>query len=144
MAEIVRLVENGVTRYIETHVEAVVGLDGFVGLSGEVVYSGAQLFDGNSSYSFDAEKMKQGVLLIWSRYAEGTGALDYGYWPVVIPKETIELYYGKSIWMPMATATAGANKVVVFPAKGKIKGHNDNLDSTNNRSQWALRKIVIL
>lgn len=100
MADIVRLEENGVAKYIETHAEAVKGLLDFINnkaLDTVVLYDGISnakgiYFDETQNYPLDSNRELIALTLVFSRYAVGEGVRDYSFSPVAIPGDIVRQF----------------------------------------------------
>ncbi|MDT2705770.1 hypothetical protein [Enterococcus dispar] len=133
-----KYVANGTTVSVTKDIYSYSDVNG-----GVVVFDGATYFLDTHSYSFDINKMNRGLLLVWSRYTPGTGAMDYGYSPTFIPKEMISMYNGKIYYAAMPDSSKTTNKIFkVF--ENRVSGDADNMNANYNKNQWALRKVIIL
>ncbi|EMD1122188.1 BppU family phage baseplate upper protein [Listeria innocua] len=103
-----------------------------------VIWSGSSYFLETHSFSWDLAKVKHGVLLEFSRYAPGTGVLDYGYIEYFFSKEYLVQNNNKATWVPMPGATDGAKKTIrLTPSSVSGDLSNGQAPSTS----YALRKI---
>ncbi|MBO0477882.1 hypothetical protein DOK76_12440 [Vagococcus sp. DIV0080] len=97
MADIVRLEENGVTKYIETHAQAVSGLLEFINNKSQetvILYDGISTakgiyFDETQNYNLDPNRELLALTIVFSRYAVGEGVRNYSFSPVVIPGDIV-------------------------------------------------------
>ncbi|WP_185550934.1 BppU family phage baseplate upper protein [Listeria innocua] len=105
------------------------------------IWSGESYFLDTHIFSWDSDKIKHGVLLEFSRYAPGTGALDYGYIQYFFSKDYLTRYSNKATWINMPGATDGAKKTVRFTSSS-VRGDASNGDSPN--TSYALRNVSIL
>ncbi|WP_271005390.1 BppU family phage baseplate upper protein [Listeria seeligeri] len=105
-----------------------------------LVWSGSSYFLDTHTFSWDAAKVKHGVLLEFSRYAPGTGVLDYGYIQYFFSKEYLVRNNNKATWLNMPGATDGAKKTVrLTPASVSGDAANGQAPSTS----YALRTVTI-
>lgn len=97
MADIVRLEENGVAKYLETHANAVVGLLDFINnktTDTVVLYDGISnakgiYFDETQNYNLDPNKELLALTIVFSRYAVGEGVKNYAFVPRTIPGRVV-------------------------------------------------------
>lgn len=78
------------------------------------VFDGSVYLISSQSYSWGASLMKNGLIVICTRYTPGEGMLGYGYGVYIIPKAAIEALPGKSFWKSMDGDTNGAKKNHVY------------------------------
>lgn len=103
-----------------------------------LVWSGSSYFLDTHSFSWDDTKVKHGVLLEFSRYAPGTGVLDYGYIQYFFSKEYLVRNNNKATWLNMPGATDGAKKTI------RLTPTSVSGDATNGQSpstSYALRVV---
>lgn len=101
------------------------------------LFKGAAYFLDTNSYTFPADNVKLGLYIDISRYTPGTGALDYGFRTIFIPREAMLENSGKAIWESMV-GTDGAKKIF-YATPTSIKGHADNGASPANG--WCIRRV---
>lgn len=136
MADIVRLEENGVAKYIETHAKAVLGLKEAIssGLSkGEKIWSGAAYPQGDLTYpSKKLSECENGWILVLQSYKGGgvVNPWDKSYHP--IPKAPVLANPGVNTKLESFN-TGGASKVYkqVYLDDVTIKGHATNGEGTS-------------
>ncbi|MBF2609333.1 phage baseplate upper protein [Listeria innocua] len=106
----------------------------------KLVWSGSSYFLDTHTFSWDAAKVKHGVLLEFSRYDPGTGVLDYGYIQYFFSKEYLVRNNNKATWLNMPGATDGAKKTVrLTPTSVSGDATNGQAPSTS----YALRTVAI-
>lgn len=102
------------------------------------IFDGVVLWNETQSYSYDLNKLKVGVQLVFSRYnISDWTPLNYGYNTVTITKATLQAYNGDLFFALMPDANAGQIKRFRF-SNNKIWGDADNSKVTG----FALRKII--
>lgn len=101
------------------------------------LFRGAAYFLDTNSYTFPADAVKIGLYIDVSRYTPGTGALDYGFRTIFIPREAMLENSGKAIWESMV-GTDGAKKIF-YATPTSIKGHAENGASPANG--WCIRRV---
>ncbi|MBC1456242.1 tape measure protein [Listeria newyorkensis] len=89
------------------------------------------------TYTFPADAVKLGLYIDISRYTPGTGALEYGFRTIFIPREAMLENSGKAIWESMV-GTDGAKKIF-YATPTSIRGHADNGASPANG--WCIRRV---
>lgn len=140
MADIVRLEENGVQKFLETHVKAVNGLDELLSKTGKVIFSGASYFMETQRYSFNLDEVKESIVFVFGRYTPGTGALGYGYHIVEIPKSDIKKRSRK-----MRFTLLGMGGTPTFKqfhvSENEVWGHKDNAEG--DRASWCIEEIYL-
>ena len=140
MADIVRLEENGVAKYIETHVNAVAGLDDFIKKLKDykVVFNGASLLNGSQSFSWAAADLTDELVLILSQYDDTKGeAMDAMFTVETIPKAYLSLFGGKNYRLNLWD---GRTKVI-YPGLTSVSGHDVNGQGTNRT--FVVRAILV-
>ncbi|MBF2368330.1 phage baseplate upper protein [Listeria welshimeri] len=105
-----------------------------------VVWSGASYFLDTHVFSWDSTKVKHGVLLDFSRYAPGTGVLDYGYIQCFFSKEYLVRNNNKATWIDMPGATDGAKKTIRLTTSS-VSGDASNGQAAS--TNYALRAVTI-
>ncbi|EDH0990678.1 DUF2479 domain-containing protein [Listeria monocytogenes] len=105
-----------------------------------VVWSGASYFLDTHVFSWDSTKVKHGVLLDFSRYAPGTGVLDYGYIQCFFSKEYLVRNNNKATWIDMPGATDGAKKTIRLTTSS-VGGDASNGQAAS--TNYALRAVTI-
>ncbi|EAG8523405.1 phage baseplate upper protein [Listeria innocua] len=105
-----------------------------------LVWSGSSYFLDTHIFSWDATKVKHGVLLEFSRYAPGTGVQDYGYIQYFFSKEYLVRNNNKATWVNMPGATDAAKKTIrLTPTSVSGDATNGQAPSTS----YALRAVTI-
>ncbi|EQC0755194.1 BppU family phage baseplate upper protein [Listeria innocua] len=105
-----------------------------------LVWSGSSYFLDTHIFSWDATKVKHGVLLEFSRYAPGTGVQDYGYIQYFFSKEYLVRNNNKATWVNMPGATDAAKKTIrLTPTSVSGDATNGQAPSTS----YALRTVAI-
>ncbi|EDO1155144.1 DUF2479 domain-containing protein [Listeria innocua] len=105
-----------------------------------LVWSGSSYFLETHIFSWDATKVKHGVLLEFSRYAPGTGVQDYGYIQYFFSKEYLVRNNNKATWVNMPGATDAAKKTIrLTPTSVSGDATNGQAPSTS----YALRAVTI-
>ena len=140
MADIVRLEENGVAKYIETHVNAVVGLESMVNGNSKVLFNGSAQLVNSDKYSYNWDELKIGIFLQFSRYDPGKGPLDYGYADFFIPKQSIPLVETKARYLAMPDSSQTTITKTVRITKYTIYGDDGN--DTDPFNKWAVRRVI--
>lgn len=103
-----------------------------------LVWSGSSYFLDTHIFSWDATKVKHGVLLEFSRYIPGTGVQDYGYIQYFFSKEYLVRNNNKATWVNMPGATDAAKKTIrLTPTSVSGDATNGQAPSTS----YALRTI---
>ncbi|EOV5459292.1 phage baseplate upper protein, partial [Listeria innocua] len=106
----------------------------------KLVWSGSSYFLDTHTFSWDAAKVKHGVLLEFSRYIPGTGVQDYGYIQYFFSKEYLVRNNNKATWINMPGATDAAKKTVrLTPTSVSGDATNGQAPSTS----YALRTVAI-
>lgn len=103
-----------------------------------LVWSGSSYFLDTHIFSWDATKVKHGVLLEFSRYIPGTGVQDYGYIQYFFSKEYLVRNNNKATWVNMPGATDGAKKTVRL-TPGSVQGDASNGQAPS--TSYALRTV---
>lgn len=103
-----------------------------------LVWSGSSYFLDTHIFSWDATKVKHGVLLEFSRYAPGAGVLDYGYIQYFFSKEYLVRNNNKATWINMPGAIDGAKKTVRLTS-GSVQGDASN--GLAPSTSYALRTV---
>ncbi|WP_270996898.1 BppU family phage baseplate upper protein [Listeria seeligeri] len=105
-----------------------------------LVWSGSSYFLDTHIFSWDATKVKHGVLLEFSRYTPGTGVQDYGYIQYFFSKEYLVRNNNKATWVNMPGATDAAKKTIrLTPTSVSGDATNGQAPSTS----YALRAVTI-
>lgn len=104
------------------------------------VFDGSVYLISSQSYSWDASLMKNGLIVICTRYTPGEGALGYGYGVYIMPKAAITAIPGKSIWENMKGDPNGAKKTM-YITPTSIHGSDDNSVAPNNA--FVVSKIIV-
>ncbi len=137
MADIIRLEENGVAKYVETHVKAIAGFD-----ESKTLFNGAAQLVGSDKYSYNYDEMRLGVFLQFSRYDPGEGPLDYGYSDFFIPKQSIPLIETKARFLAMPDSGQNTINKTVRITKQTVYG--DDINNSDPANKWSLRKVVVI
>ncbi|MGC9340999.1 BppU family phage baseplate upper protein [Listeria ivanovii] len=103
-----------------------------------LVWSGSSYFLDTHIFSWDATKVKHGVLLEFSRYIPGTGVQDYGYIQYFFSKEYLVRNNNKATWINMPGAIDGAKKTVRLTS-GSVQGDASN--GLAPSTSYALRTV---
>ena len=105
----------------------------------QIIFDGVVLWNENQSYTYDLNKLKVGIQLVFSRYDKTNWKeLDYGFNTVTISKEVLKQYNGQLFYAAMPDlANAGVVKQFKF-SKTHITGTAANTDV----GSYALRKII--
>lgn len=104
------------------------------------VFDGSVYLISSQSYTWDASLMKNGLIVICTRYTPGEGMLGYGYGVYIIPKAAIEALPGRSFWKSMDGDTNGAKKTM-YITPTSIHGADDNGVAPNNA--FVFCKIIV-
>ncbi|WP_167468911.1 BppU family phage baseplate upper protein [Listeria ivanovii] len=105
-----------------------------------VIWSGSSYFLDTHIFSWDSVKVRNGVLLEFSRYAPGTGVLDYGYIEYFFSKEYLVRNNNKATWLNMPGSTEAAKKTIrLTPTSVSGDATNGQAPSTS----YALRAVTI-
>ncbi|EIR7350142.1 BppU family phage baseplate upper protein [Listeria innocua] len=105
-----------------------------------VIWSGSSYFLETHIFSWGSAKVRNGVLLEFSRYDPGTGVLDYGYIQYFFSKEYLVRNNNKATWVNMPGATDAAKKTIrLTPTSVSGDATNGQAPSTS----YALRAVTI-
>lgn len=108
----------------------------------KIVFDGAVYAIGSQIYKWNGADLKQSLVLEFSRYKRGEGALDYGHMIYTIPLESIVKRNGSSFYFPMSSGASSKNeRKILYVSTTEIKGHNDN--SLTGNDSWALRRVLV-
>lgn len=144
MADIVRLEENGVPKYIETHAQAVVGLKDtiteHIKTNAQIIFDGVVLWNDTQSYRYDIDKLTVGIQLVFSRYDKANWKeLDYGFNTVTISKEVLKQYSTGQLFYAAMPDLTNAGVVKQFKVS---KTHLTGTAANTDVGAYALRKII--
>lgn len=150
MADIVQLKENGVAKFLKTHVKAVEGysedrtnLKNELKLKNKDVWTGASYFD--EALSINYKPNNENVVFVelgFSRYVPGDGEKSYGYLNYLFSKEARK--NSGSFYLPFVNIDQAISiKSVSFDsADTKVSGNEYNKTNVPSKN-FVLRKVAI-
>ncbi|EAF5666128.1 hypothetical protein ACKTFP_002168 [Listeria innocua] len=107
---------------------------------GTVIFKGANIMGAGQAYTWNPDKVKLGVTLLFSRYDSANNTpQDYYYHPVFISRAQLLEVAGGGVLMQMPSSTYGERKYFYISITG-LSGHADN----SKYNSWALRQITIM
>ncbi|MCV2499673.1 hypothetical protein LDK57_09310 [Melissococcus plutonius] len=150
MADIVQLKENGISKYLKTHVNAVDGLDTKLdGLNTKIdakqddlikhavtIFTGAMYLTNTQVVKYNPDDLKIGIWFDFTRYdPPNRRPLDFGNYFSMIPKTMIN--YGVEFRVPTTNSYKG-----IIINKDTITGVKENEDGAAKRD-FVLRRVLI-
>lgn len=154
MSDIVQLKENGVLKYLKTHVKAVEGLDEYISAQQKgdtvVLYDGLTnakgiYFDDSQSYAIDSKKTLLSLVMVWSGYEIGGAPKSYGGRTMVYEGTSVRKMQASGISMRELFQYGVASgyiccKDIVFSSAGITGTANNATTPTNGKDN---RNIVL-
>lgn len=146
MADIVQLEENGVMKYLKTHVSAVEGFDEFLkdalaknAAKNTEVYNGGTFLNGETIITYDEKLLTVALYISVCLYDKATSKpLDRQFATYAIPAALIKKVPGLSHKLLMPD---GSSFKFAYISPGKIGGNAENITGTN--TNWCVRHVSV-